>query len=86
MFALKNLLVTAGIALTAISTQVHAQQVPLGGLNAKFESYYAGLFTPLEDLSVLAVNRLVLGVPELVRWLFLVELFIRQGDREHCTR
>ena len=56
MFALKNLLVTAGIALTAISTQVHAQQVPFGGPNTKFESYDAGLFTPLEDLSVLSTT------------------------------
>ena len=47
---MKSLLVAAGVALTGVV----AQQVPFGHFHAKFESYDANLFAPLEDLNVLS--------------------------------
>ena len=42
--------------VAVVGAQVHASQVPLGNLNAKSESYDAGLFAPLEDLGVLSAT------------------------------
>ena len=56
MVGLTSLLVAAGVLVVVVGAQVHASQVPLGNLNAKFEPYDAGLFTPLEDLGVLSAT------------------------------